>query len=165
MSPEEIEFRRKMLLSLMNEEAPLLAKVANAVPADRLHWKPDVEKAMTFSELICHAAGAALFFDKLAKGEEPSVQAAPKIRSISDLLGFVGLTQEVFAESVTTLSTEELGTPRSFFGMDHAAIDILSWHPRHLIHHRGQAVTYLRLMGAAVPSTYGSSADSDFTGG
>jgi uncharacterized damage-inducible protein DinB len=159
MSPEEIELRRKILLDLMSEEAPLLARVANAIPDDKLRWKPDTAKAMTACELVYHASAATGFFLELARGEEPSIPPMPKFRTTGELLAMVGVTQETYVNAIAQMTTEELGTERSFFGTDHAAIDILGWHIRHMIHHRGQVVLYLRLMGARVPSTYGASGD------
>jgi uncharacterized damage-inducible protein DinB len=62
-------------------------------------------------------------------------------------------------EKLRGMSVEALGEGLDFAGMTFPAIEVLSWHPWHMVHHRGQFLMYLRLMGAHVPSTYGPSGD------
>jgi uncharacterized damage-inducible protein DinB len=49
-----------------------------------------------------------------------------------------------------------------FFGMQFPNVVYLNFMLKHSIHHRGQLSTYLRPMGAKVPSIYGGSADEPF---
>jgi uncharacterized damage-inducible protein DinB len=64
---------------------------------------------------------------------------------------------------VKALSDDQLLKPISFFGiMTQPAVTYLSFLLMHGIHHRGQLSTYLRAMGAKVPSIYGGSADEPF---
>ena len=72
--------------------------------------------------------------------------------------GFVELVARLKA-----LSDEQLMRRIPFFGvLDVPAVSYLLWMLVHTVHHRGQLSTYLRAMGAKVPSIYGGSADEPF---
>ena len=51
-----------------------------------------------------------------------------------------------------------------FFGMKMPNAQFLVWQVAHNAHHRGQLSTYLRPMGAKVPSIYGGSFDEPWQG-
>jgi len=64
-------------------------------------------------------------------------------------------------ERVKALGGEQLLTPIDFRGLfTFPAYAFLQSGISHTIHHRGQLSTYLRPMGARVPSIYGESYDS-----
>ena len=66
------------------------------------------------------------------------------------------LTQEEFAGSLDAFPIEYgeiLETHRIIFGVDPFA---------GMIHHRGQLIVYLRMLGVPVPSIYGPSGDEEF---
>ena len=64
---------------------------------------------------------------------------------------------------VRALTPEQLLTPVDFLGaFNFPAVFYLAFLNNHSIHHRGALATYLRPMGAKVPSIYGGSADEPF---
>jgi uncharacterized damage-inducible protein DinB len=61
------------------------------------------------------------------------------------------------------LPGDQLAREMSMMGvLTKPAVIFLSFLIRHTVHHRGQLSTYLRPMGAKVPSIYGGSADEPF---
>ena len=85
------------------------------------------------------------------------------------IVGESGCGKSVHALSMLRLIPDPPGKVTggevNFMGQDIPALQILGWHPFHMIHHRGQLTVYLRLMGANVPSTYGPSGDEEFQPG
>lgn len=64
---------------------------------------------------------------------------------------------------VAALTAEQLLTPINFFNVFNLpAVLYPGFLNNHCIHHRGALATYLRPMGAKVPSIYGGSYDEPF---
>jgi uncharacterized damage-inducible protein DinB len=64
-------------------------------------------------------------------------------------------------ERLQETSGEQLLQPIDFYGIRHIpALSFVQIGINHTIHHRGQLSTYLRPMGAKVPSIYGESYDA-----
>jgi len=64
---------------------------------------------------------------------------------------------------IRAMPGEKLAKPVTFFGMFNFPVAAyLGFMNNHSIHHRGQLATYLRPMGAKVPSIYGGSYDEPF---
>ncbi len=164
MTPEQINYRRQLLLDKCKGEDALTLKAMEALPADKFGWKPDHEKCWPAGELAMHSVGAANFFLALAKGETPPSEAPPGPSDKAGMLAAAGAIQAQYRSEIAEMSTEQLGTELDFMGQTFSALDVLEWHPWHMVHHRGQFLMYLRLMGAKVPSTYGPSGDEDYTG-
>ena len=65
-------------------------------------------------------------------------------------------------EALTKLTSEQLMKMVDFRGMfQRPAVMFLMIGAHHTIHHRGQLSSYLRCMGAKVPSIYGESYDAE----
>jgi uncharacterized damage-inducible protein DinB len=157
-STQEAEFLKKRLILQMKEEDARLLKVAESVPTDKLGWKPATEKSKPFGELAYHAAAAGHFFCDVLDGREPKDPAlTPKTRE--ELIAGIRKLQGEFAGKLADYSAAQLAKDYDFFGTLYPGIELMHFHHIHLIHHRGQLTTYLRAMGAKVPSIYGPSAD------
>ncbi len=164
MTPDEIEFTRKQLLERVAGEDQLCLKVIEALPADRIDWNPGHEKCMTAGGLAAHMVGAGEFFLGMAEGDPPPDAPPAPPTTKDELVASVTAVQERFRTRLAEMTTEQLAGKRGFVGQEFGVLEILSWHALHMVHHRGQLVLYLRLMGAHVPATYGPSGDEhDFT--
>lgn len=159
MQIDEAALRRKILLEQLKGEDAITLKVAAAIPEDKFGWKPVPEKAMGAAELALHAAGAVVFFMDLVSGKQPRDERPATPASRAELLHAIEEAQGAYRKFIADLSDEACAKPVDFFGQQPAAIQLLSWHVAHMVHHRGQLATYLRIMGARVPSIYGPSAD------
>lgn len=145
-------------------------KVLEAVPEERLGWKPH-EKSMSLGELAGHVAEAPMWVQSMLEDRFDLADAGggdyrPFVPSRRDELeaaleenaaafreALDGRDDE-FMQAMWTMSSNGetvMSQPRD------AAIRSIMLH--HVSHHRGQLTVYLRLLGVAVPPTYGPTAD------
>jgi len=144
-------------------------KVLEAVPEDRLDWQPH-EKSMSLGQLAGHIAEAPGWVHAMLE-DEMDFEAA-----MGDYKPFVGQDR---AGLLQTWDTSTAGFEAALAGRDDAFFErtwtmrngdavlmsmVRRWAIRstvihHVVHHRGQLTVYLRLLGVAVPQTYGPTAD------
>ena len=157
------------MLSELEAEAKTTRKVLEQVPPDQLGWRPH-EKARTLGELALHVAtvpgGVAQLIASPTPAQAPNfVDPSPKsaaelipsldasIAKAKQLLS--GMNDATVMEPWTLMagSRKLLTVPR--------AVMLRNIMLNHWYHHRGQLTTYLRALGAPVPSIYGPSADEN----
>jgi len=157
------------MLAEFETQAPLTRKFLERLPEDKFGWKPH-EKSMTAGQLALHLASVPGGVIRLAEmnpapmpGPDAFTFAQPKTRA--EVL-------QKFEESIATVRSvlpkfndAAMNEPWRFKSGDQ------EWmvQPRlqllrdamlsHWYQHRGQFSVYLRMLGAAVPSTWGPSAD------
>lgn len=157
----------ELLLQEFNYEMTNTRKLLEVVPFENPDWKPH-EKATSLIELAAHVAELAAWpFHAVTTAELDfhNYIKAPKPTHVDELLAFF---DKNVAESKTALGTvtptalEEKWTLRAG---DHiiftlTKVDVIRvWAVNHLIHHRGQLTTYLRILGVRFPGMYGPTAD------
>ncbi len=158
---------KEHLLQVIDNEMPAFIKVLEALPADKLDWKPD-PKSKSAIELASYMAKepgqvvdvietGKLDFDQVSKTNFGSgAEAAEKFRTdmgkMKTLLS--GMSEDDWsAEAAMIMGGQEVWKTKKG-GM--------AWgYMLDLIHHRGQLSTYLRPMGGQVPAIYGPSADAN----
>lgn len=159
----------KSLLMEFEAEGRTTRKVLEAVPEDKLGWKPHA-KSMTMGYLAKHIAMAP---GMLAQALVPDVFDIPEAGPQTD--------PETKAEILAAFDAAQAQIKEALSKMDDAAM-MATWTfrrkgatlmaiPRvaaaktlignHTYHHRGQLSVYLRLVDAKVPSIYGPSADDN----
>jgi uncharacterized damage-inducible protein DinB len=155
------------LLAEFEVQAPITRRFLERLPEDKLTWKPH-EKSMTAGELAFHLAtvpGSIVRFVLSNPAQAPERFVCPQPTSRDEIL-------KAFDESVAAVRSElpkfddasmhetwhlvaggrELfAVPRMSFLRD---VMLSHWYQR-----RGQFSVYLRLLGVAVPATWGPSAD------
>lgn len=154
-----------------NNEAEHSRTLLTAVPGDKLDWQPH-EKSMTLGALAGHVAEAPSWVNAMGEDHFDMADAdggdyKPFVPSGAEELldaleenvkgfgEFLNGRDDAFMTSTWTMSSggkQILSMPRD------AAIRAILIH--HISHHRGQLTVYLRLLGVAVPPTYGPTADS-----
>lgn len=158
------------ILAEMEHEFRTTRKVLQAVPQERLGWKPHA-KSMSLGELAWHVATIPAFVanslpsaghDFAKRPERPPVPATTaeivagfeagwaQVRAATQALGdqqALGEWKAMVAGQVK-LALPRLGLLRSIL-MNHS------------FHHRGQLCVYLRLLDVPVPAVYGPSADDN----
>ena len=160
----------RSLVTDFDNEAALTRKVLAAVPEDRLGWKPH-EKSMSLGQLAGHIAetpgwcGAMLepSFDFAASAADykPFEPRSRKDlldsfdRSASALGPIFKDRDDAFLQETWTMRNGDKVVMQQ---ARHEAVRTIAIH--HMIHHRGQLTVYLRLLGVAVPGTYGPTADN-----
>lgn len=162
------------LIADFKHEAANTRKVLEAVPADRFDWKPH-DKSMSLGQLAGHVAESPSWVSSMMEPELDFAAIGGDYKPFipTDKAGLLETFEsnsksfeetlagkdDAFMESTWTMRAGDkvlMQAPR------HAAIRSTAIH--HIIHHRGQLTVYLRLLGAAVPGTYGPTADEQSFG-
>jgi uncharacterized damage-inducible protein DinB len=172
LTPELAEFwLQDLLLGTLKNEHRTTKKILEAVPADKADYRPD-PVSKTAMELVRHIAVADVRFLETTINAEFS--ATPGIgtrqwerstlpESAKTPADVAAWYSESFArnfDKLTQLKGDHLMKITDFRGVFKLpAVAFLQVGMNHTIHHRGQLSSYLRCMGAKVPSIYGESFD------
>jgi len=154
-------FFEGVALPWLKNEHPVTKRVIEAVPIDKGDYRPN-EVSRTAFELAWHIAFAEnRFLDAVAAGKFDFSGGKPdSIRNSADVVKWYAENFEANIKRVESLSDEQLLKIVDFRGIRQwPAVLFLQSCLHHTIHHRGQLSTYLRPMGAKVPSIYGQSYD------
>jgi len=154
------------LLAEFEIQAPITRKFLERLPEDKLTWKPH-EKSMTAGQLAFHLAfvpGGVIRFVQNNPAQAPDFnfpQPASRqeiLKTLDDSIAAVQTLLPKFDDAAMRETwrlfagdRELLAQPRGLFVRD---IMLNHWYQ-----HRGQFCVYLRLLGAAVPASWGPSAD------
>ena len=162
LTPELAEFwLQDLLLGTLKNESRTTKRVLEAVPADKADYRPD-PISKTAMELVRHIVIAEMrFLETTINAEFPSTAGLPD--SVKTPAEAATWYSEDFArnfEKLTQLKGDHLIKITDFRGIFKLpAVAFLQVGMNHTIHHRGQLSSYLRCMGAKVPSIYGESYD------
>jgi len=156
------------LIADFTAEAANTRKLLEAVPEDRLDWKPH-PKSFSLGQLAGHIAetptwvGAfvedGMDFEQLADYQPLVVGSrAELMKAFEDAIaGFAAPLQGKDDAFMTGTWTMRKGEQVLMAGPRAKVMREIMLH--HLIHHRGQLTVYLRQLDVAVPATYGGTAD------
>jgi uncharacterized damage-inducible protein DinB len=150
-------------LPALKNESQLTKKVIEAVPADRADYRPD-PVSKNAEELVRHIAAADVrFVDTVIHGEFNTGAVLPAdLKTPAEIAAWYEQTYAKKLEALTKLTSEQLLKIVNFRGIfERPAVMFLMIGAHHTIHHRGQLSSYLRCMGAKVPSIYGESYDAE----
>ncbi len=156
------------MIGELDHEAVVTRSMLEAVPADKLSWRPHA-KSMTLGQLALHIAGiwggisAFLEMDgfdvkgnDFTPGDPESKEQILKKLEESIVVGkerFNALDDEqAMAKWVLSNDGVEIATMPKI-GLARSLV------MNHLYHHRGQLSVYLRLLDVPVPVCYGRTAD------
>jgi uncharacterized damage-inducible protein DinB len=152
-----------VLMPTLKNEAKLTKNVIEAVPADKSDHRPD-PISKTAIELVRHIAASDIRFLNTALTGEFNTAAVlpPEIKTPAEIAAWYERTYAEKFQALGKLSGEQLIKMVDFRGMfQRPAVLFLMMGLNHTIHHRGQLSSYLRCMGAKVPSIYGESYDAE----
>jgi uncharacterized damage-inducible protein DinB len=153
---------QNVYLGTLKNESRITKKIIEAVPADKCEHRPDPASRSAI-ELARHIAVADnRFLETVINGVfDTSAAAIPE--SVKTPAEIALWYEERFArnfEALTKLTGAQLVKIVDFRGMfQRPAVTFVILGTHHTIHHRGQLSSYLRSMGARVPSIYGESHD------
>ncbi len=163
MTAEQAMFLlQNVYLGTLKNESRVTKKILEAVPADKCEYRPDpVSKSAI--ELVRHIAAADNRFLEMVINGVFDTNAAVIPETVKTPQEIAAWYEERFTknfETLSKLSGEQLVKMVDFRGMfQRPAITFAMLGLHHTIHHRGQLSSYLRSMGAKVPSIYGESYD------
>jgi uncharacterized damage-inducible protein DinB len=154
-----------MMLQSFSNEVQTTKKVISAIPENKRDYRPDPH-ARTAWELAWHLANSDIqFLDAIAdlKFSMATPEQKDKPKTVAELVSWYEQNYNRAADRVRALSPQQLLTLVDFAGLfKFPAVFYLAFLNNHSIHHRGALATYLRPMGAKVPSIYGGSYDEPF---
>lgn len=163
MTAEQAVFLlQDVYLGSLKNESRITKKVLESVPADKSEHRPDsISKSAI--ELVRHIAVADNRFLETVINGVFDVNAAALPENVKTPQEVAAWYEQRFAknfDALTKLSGEQLIKMVDFRGMfQRPAVTFVMIGLHHTIHHRGQLSSYLRCMGAKVPSIYGESYD------
>ena len=150
-------------LPALHAEHRMTTAIISAIPNDRGDYRPHADSRTAF-ELAWHVVSAEIkYLEAIAAGVFPhDLKPVPEaVRQPSDILAWYTERFDPAMARLEKTSGDELLRIVDFYGLrTFPAIGLLQLIMSHTIHHRGQLSTYLRPMGAKVPSLYGPSYDA-----
>ena len=162
MTPDLAEFwLQDLLLGTLKNEHRTTKRVLEAVPADKSDYRPD-PVSKTAMELVRHIAAAEIrFLETTINAEFPAAAGLPDtVKTPAEVAAWYSENFAHNFDKLTQLKGDHLVKITDFRGMFKLpAVAFLQVGMSHTIHHRGQLSSYLRCMGAKVPSIYGESFD------
>ena len=164
MNPHDATTIANFLADNFAYEMQTTQRVINAVPTDRLDYRPD-GKSKTALGLVRHIVlEDEWLLNSIANGAftpPPDDSDACGLMNPAEAIAQYKDKVPAALERVRGLSGEQLAATIDMFGvMQMPAVVFLQLVIKHEVHHRGQLSAYLRAMGGKVPGIYGPSADS-----
>jgi uncharacterized damage-inducible protein DinB len=164
LQPKEatVFFNTFSLPALKNEHR-ITRQIIEAIPVDKGDYRPD-PVAKSALELAWHIVAAEhRFLDGIAAGafDFTPNHRPENVKDSARIAAWYTKTFEADYARLEKLSGEQLAKIVDFRGLlKLPAVGFVQFNLFHSIHHRGQLSTYLRPMGAKVPSIYGESYDA-----
>ena len=146
----------------LKTESRTTKKILEAVPANKIDYKPDPASRSAI-ELTRHIAAADnRFVETLINGvfDTNPAMIPENVKTPAEIASWYEERYAKNFEALAKVTGEQLVKIVDFRGMmQRPAVTFLMMGLHHTIHHRGQLSSYLRCMGAKVPSIYGESYD------
>jgi len=153
---------QNVYLGPLKNESSTTKKILEAVPADKGEYRPE-PAARSAIELVRHIAAADnRFVETVINGafDTSPAMIPDNVKTPAEIAAWYEQRFAKNYEALTTISGEQLIKIIDFRGMmQRPAVTFVMMGLHHTIHHRGQLSSYLRCMGAKVPSIYGESYD------
>jgi uncharacterized damage-inducible protein DinB len=146
----------------LKNESRTTKKILEAVPVDKGEYRPE-PAARSAIELVRHIAAADnRFVETVINGvfDTSPAMIPENVKTPAEIAAWYEQRFAKNYEALTKISGEQLVKIIDFRGMmQRPAVTFVMMGLHHTIHHRGQLSSYLRCMGAKVPSIYGESYD------
>jgi uncharacterized damage-inducible protein DinB len=163
LTPEQALFLFAQVLPTAKTEHATTKRVIEAIPLDKGDYRPD-PVCKTALELAWHIVVAEKrFLGGVSAGvfDFTPMTRPETLRNSADIAAWFDQTFAANLEQLQKLNGEQLVKAIDFRGVFQLpAVSYIQLALNHTVHHRGQLSTYLRPMGAKVPSIYGESYDA-----
>lgn len=163
ITPDQARFLYLIVLPNLKTEHATTKRVIEAVPLDKGDYRPD-PVSRTALELAWHMVAAE---KRLLGGvctaafDFSPINRPQTVRNSAEVAAWFDQTFAATMAQLEKLSGEDLARSVDFRGMFRLpAVSFIQFTLNHTVHHRGQLSSYLRPMGAKVPSIYGESYDA-----
>src|SRR6185369_12376879 len=152
----------------VERELAATRRVLERVPDEHFAWKPH-EKSMSLQGLAGHVATMPIWCTLTLEQDGLNFTSPPHIpRDFSDREALLKTFDEhaaKFREAMKRTDDAALEQTWTLKNADNVlyiasrAYVLRVWCVNHMVHHRGQLCTYLRMLGQPVPAVYFNSAD------
>lgn len=164
MSAEQATFLlHNVYMGTLKTESRTTKKILDAVPAEKCEYRPD-SISKSAMELARHIAAADnRFVETVINGvfDTNPAMIPENVKTPTQIAAWYEQRYAKNYEALSKVTGEQLAKIVDFRGMFKLpAVMFLMTGLHHTIHHRGQLSSYLRSMGAKVPSIYGESYDA-----
>ncbi len=154
------------LISFKNSIRNRTMKVINEVPQDRLNWRP-VEGVLSLGQLVHHLGQADMAWTKVlsrdwdfpqflnARFEMDLLKIIGEVQSLTVEIEGLEITHRELIKWIATQTDDQLEQVYEDAERRLTAWEIILGLCEHESHHRGQIVTYLRLLNVEDPRPWG----------
>lgn len=156
----------KFFVENVEAEIPKFEAVFQALPADKLDWRPH-EKSRSAIELVRSMAHETQIYPLFLKtGQADMAEVDPlQTKSVAECSKILKSMMQQATALAGKMTEQEWNSPSKFLVSGHVAWEttrgMMAWGLLlDLIHHRGQLSVYIRPMGGKVPAIYGPSGDA-----
>lgn len=151
--------RDEILAQIADAEEKLTA-LAEAMPAEKLAWRPG-EKVRSVGEVFMHVAGGNYFLPtfwgvKVPEGINPR-ELEPSGNDKAKVLSAMKASFEHVRNAITNVPEADLGKMIKLFGKDATMRQAMMVAANHAHEHLGQSIAYARMNGVAPPWSGGGS--------
>jgi len=130
-------------------------ELATAMPEEFYTYRPS-EEQRTFQEQLLHIVGNMTWLtSSYLGGTKVAADLKQKDYTKAEVIEIMTKGFDLAAEAIEQLPVEELETTVKFFAGPMSKRQIMVLMNDHLVHHRGQVITYARLKGVKPPSYRG----------
>ncbi|HZF68732.1 MAG TPA: DinB family protein [Gemmatirosa sp.] len=158
----------QLLFGDFEQEMAITRRVLERVPDGHAEWRPH-EKSTSLGRLANHVAELPRLASSVAEAEEFDFAKTPytplALATTAEIVRQFDEETARMRARLEALTWQDVGTPWTLRAGDHVILSgpkgqvLRTLGLSHLAHHRAQLGVYLRLLGVAVPSVYGPSAD------
>lgn len=152
LGAEATGYRADLLADLENLEGKIVG-LAEAIPADKLDWRP-ASGVRSVSEALMHTAGGNFFYPTLLKITPPAGVDMENLEKISDRDKVVSTLKQSFEHIkswINNTSDEKLSESINMFGRETTISGALHAALSHNHEHLGQLIAYARSIGVTPP--------------
>ncbi len=152
----------------LGRELTTTRRVLERVPEEHFDWKPH-EKSMSLRDLAGHVATMPIWLLLTVEQDGLNFTSPPNIpRDFSSREGLLKTFDDnaaKFRVAMEELGDEALGQPWTLKNGEQVLYTaprsyvLRVWCVNHMVHHRGQLCTYLRMLNLPVPAVYFNSTD------
>jgi len=152
-TPPSYDMKPQSLLDLETMQKKFV-DLANALPADKLNWRPSPD-SRSFAEVFLHVAGANYNLYKLVGTPPPTGLDLKNIeKSTTDKAKVIATLKDSYAhakKAITAMPDADLDKSMDWFGGKITERGILLFVVRHGAEHLGQSIAYARFIGVVPP--------------
>jgi uncharacterized damage-inducible protein DinB len=156
---------REFFVQRWKQEYPVFVRVFEALPADRLDYKPH-EESRTAGRIAWGLAEEVRAVAEIIEKGESHWANSPEPGSHAEIVNALKAQGARLTALAEVMDDAKWSSPGKFFAGGQVVFagpirDHCFWILFDGVHHRGQLSTYIRPMGGKVPSIHGPSGDAE----